>query len=105
MRALDNDLAKPGDPVTITSGSRLNNDPVAKALANIGGPALEPVGERLKNSSNSQVERRRAARILFFMNSVEADLVLALQFQREGDPEIKGLIEAQLKEHQKTKFH
>ena len=105
VKALDNDLAKPGGPVTITSGSGLNNDPVAQALAKIGASALGPVRDRLKNNSNGQIERMRAAKILYFMNSADADQVLTLQLQSENDPVVRSLIEAGLQEHQKANSH
>ncbi|SRR5258708_1402718 len=90
-----------GGPTTITETMRLDTDPVAKALAEIGEPAVGGVRNILENSTNSQSMRMRAALILSNMNSKQADQVLALDLQSERDPRVKGLIQSQLREHEK----
>lgn len=105
VQSLDNDLAKRGGFVTSAMAYELNNDPVAKALAKIGEPALGPIRDRLKNNNNSQIERVRTVQILNFMESAGADQVLALQLKSESDPVVRKTIEAVLQKHQKTSTH
>jgi hypothetical protein len=101
MKSLDNNLAKPGGFATFAIVAELNNDPVAKALSQIGEPALRPVSDRLKNNSNSQKERVRAVEILNYMDSAGADQALVEQLKSENDPVVKATIVAVLQKHQK----
>lgn len=105
VKALDHDNAQPGGMVTTYSAAELRNDPVAKALSVIGGPAVGPVRDRLKNTGNSQTERLRAFEILYLMNSLDADRALNAQLQIENDPRVKSSLQYGLEEHAKMKNH
>jgi hypothetical protein len=94
-----------GGPVTIAEAMRLDTDPVGKALAEIGEPAIGAVRNVLENNSNSQSMRMRAGLVLSNMNSKDADNVLALHLQSESDPRVKELIQSQLREHEKKSVH
>ena len=99
------DTVKPAGPTTLAETDRLDNDPVGKALAKIGEPAIGLVRNILENNNNNQSMRLRAVLVLYNMNSSAADQVLARQLQSETDPRVKLVIESRLKAHQKTGNH
>jgi hypothetical protein len=88
---------------TMTSRARLDNDPVGKALAKIGEPAISPVRSLLENKDNGQYMRLRAVLVLHNMNLPDADQVLNHQLQSETDPRVRLFIELRLQAHEKTK--
>lgn len=87
---------------TMTSRSRLDNDPVAKALVQIGQPAIGPVSGILEDNDKGQYTRMRAALVLYNMNSPEANAALAHDLQTETDPRVRSFIEARLKARKDT---
>jgi hypothetical protein len=87
-----------GSPVsTMTSRSRFDADPVAKALVNIGQPTIGPVSEILEDKDKGQHTRMRAALVLYKINSPNADTALTHDLRTETDPRVRSLIEARLK--------
>jgi len=73
----------------------LDDDVVAKALSEIGDPAIPVVTDLL--SSGDQKKRRRAALILRNMASPAARKLLQDRLPHETDPRIKDLIETGLR--------
>lgn len=86
-----------GRPAGTTLGAemQLDDDVVAKALAEIGEPSLPAVRVFLKSSD--QKDRRRAVLILLNMDAPDARKLLQEQLPRETDPRIKDLIESGLR--------
>ena len=68
----------------------LDDDIVARALADIGEPSIPTVSEFLKDT-NSKV-RRRAVLILLNINNAESRMILQQHFPNETDPRIRALI-------------
>lgn len=94
-----------GPYTTLTMDAKLEDDPVGTALVAIGGPAIESVRSVLENADNSQSVRYRAARVLYNMNSREADAALAHDLQTERDPRIRHVIEVRLENRSKSSPH
>lgn len=86
-----------GRPAGTTLGAemQLDDDVVAKALAEIGEPSLPAVKAFLK--SNDRKERRRAVLILLNMDALESRKVLEEHLPHETDPKITKLIESGLR--------
>jgi HEAT repeat protein len=86
-----------GRPAGTTLGSemQLDDDIVAKALAEIGEQSIPAVKSLLGNEDPQA--RRRAVLILLNMNGAAARKVLEDQLQRETDPKIRRLIESSLR--------
>jgi HEAT repeats len=86
-----------GRPANTTLGAemQLDDDVVAKALSEIGDPALSVVTDFLR--SGDRKVRRRAVLILMNMNSPAARKVLQDRIEHETDPKIKDLIESGLR--------
>jgi HEAT repeat protein len=85
----------PAEPYITSGGSmRLDNDIVAKSLAQIGNPAIPSVVTLL--SSADVLTRSRAVLILRNMGSPAARRALQNRLPHETDPEIKKLIEDSL---------
>ena len=80
---------------TLTSEMQLDDDVVAKALAEIGEQSIPAVKSFLTNGDSKA--RRRAVLILLNMKSAAAGRILEEQLQRETDPRIKSLIESGLR--------
>jgi hypothetical protein len=74
---------------------RLNTRPAAKALVEIGTPAI-PVVQHILDYGNA-TQHRIAVRVLCMMNSPEANLTLRNDLQHEQDPSIRAEIETELK--------
>jgi HEAT repeat protein len=74
---------------------QLDDDIVAKALAEIGEQSIPAVKSLLGNEDPQA--RRRAVLILLNMNGAAARKVLEDQLQRETDPKIRRLIESSLR--------
>lgn len=91
-------LGPAGGPLNTTFGTqiRLENDIVAKALAEIGDPAIAPVRNLLANGDKNI--RRRAVLILRNMNSSPARKVLQEHLPHETDEITRELIETGLRE-------
>ena len=81
-----------GRPLVMTFGTvaLLNDDVVAKALAEIGDPSLPAVRGFLRDTDPKM--RRRAVLILRNINSTESRIVLQEHLPVETDPGIKNLI-------------
>jgi HEAT repeat protein len=86
-----------GRPANTTLGAemQLDDDVVAKALAEIGEPSVPAVRNFLK--SGDRKARRRAVLVLLNMNAPEARNVLQEHLPHETDPRIKDLIESGLR--------
>ena len=84
------------EPAFITRGSymRLQTLPAAKALAQIGNPAVPRVSKVLDEGSTH--ERYIAVYVLMQISSADAMNALAEHSQNETDPDIKDLIESVL---------
>jgi HEAT repeat protein len=91
-------LGPAGGPMNTTFGvqMRLEDDIVAKALSEIGDPAISAV-ERLLSNEDKKT-RRRAVLILRNMDSPAARKVLQERLPHENDQIIKELIETGLSE-------
>lgn len=91
-------LGPTGGPMQTTFGTqmRLDNDIVAKALAEIGDPAIPAVRNLL--TSQDKNTRRRAVLILRNMNSPPARKVLQEHLPHETDEITRELIETGLRE-------
>lgn len=91
-------LGPAGGPMQTTFGTqmRLENDIVAKALAEIGDPAVTAVGNLL--TSENKNTRRRAVLILRNMNSTSARKVLREHLPHETDEVTRELIETGLRD-------
>jgi hypothetical protein len=87
---------------TMSSRATLANDPVAKALVQVGQPAIGPVSGILENKEKDQYTRLRAALVLYNMNSPDADAALAHDLQTETDPRVRSFIERRLKARKDT---
>jgi len=89
-------LGPAGGPMNTTFGvqMRLDDDIVAKALSQIGDPAVPAVTNLLK--SGERKARRRAVLILLNMDSAASRKVLQDQVQRETDPDLRDFIERSL---------
>lgn len=83
-----------GGPVTLSRVMRMENDPVGKALVEIGDPSVPAVANALGSSDRGT--RFRAALVLININSASAQLRLQEHVQRESDPGLKSLIEKSL---------
>lgn len=88
-----------GGPITFTGELTLEDDPAAKALAEIGEPAVIAVGKILDEGDKSA--RQRAFLVLLNMNSPGGDQVLSAHLRNESDPDIKQLIQRQLQNREK----
>lgn len=86
-----------GGPQVTTFGTymRLDDDIVAKALSQIGDPAVPAVTELL-NRRDREV-RRRAVLILTNIGSAAAHKALQDRLPKETDPRVKDLIEGGLR--------
>jgi hypothetical protein len=86
-----------GRPAGTTLGAemQLDDDVVAKALAEIGEPSLPAVKAFLKSSDRK--DRRRAVLILLNMDAPESRKVLEEHLPHETDPKITRLIESGLR--------
>jgi HEAT repeat protein len=87
---------------TRTSRTTFANDPVAKALVQLGEPAIGPVSSILEDKNKDQYTRLRAALVLYNMKSPDADTALVQDLQTETDPRVRSFIEARLKGRQAT---
>jgi HEAT repeat protein len=70
----------------------LNSDPVGKALLEIGDPAIPALANLLERSGDT-MDRWRAARILWNIDSPASRKVLRDDLQHETDPGIKRFTE------------
>lgn len=77
---------------TFARDARLENDIVARALADIGDPATPAVADVLANG-DTRVLRLRAAWILININTPAARKAMSDRLQIETDPGIKQLLE------------
>ncbi len=86
-----------GRPAGTTLGAemQLDDDVVAKALAEIGEPSLPAVRVFLKSSDRK--DRRRAVLILLNMDAPASRKVLQEHLPHETNPRIKDLIESGLR--------
>ena len=92
-----------GSPVsTMTSRSRFDDDPVAKALVKIGQPTIGPVSGILEDKDKGQLTRMRAALVLYNINLPNADAALAHDLQTETDVRVLSMIERRLKTRKDT---
>lgn len=80
---------------TFTTQIRLDDDVVAKALSEIGDPAVPAVADFLK--SREPKTRRRAVLILRNIGSPTSRKILGDHLQHESDPNIKDVIENSLR--------
>ena len=87
---------------TMTSRTTFANDPVAKALVELGQPAIDPVSGILEDKNKDQYTRMRAALVLYNMNSPQADTALAQDLQTETDARTRSFIESRLKARKDT---
>jgi HEAT repeat protein len=87
---------------TMTSRATFANDPVAKALVQLGQPAIGALSGILENKEKDQYTRLRAALVLYNMNSPDADAALAHNLQTETDPRVRSFIEGRLKARKDT---
>lgn len=78
---------------TSSQDAKLENDIVARALADIEDPAVPPVAEVLANGE-TRILRLRAAWILININSSAARQVMRERLQSETDPGIWKLLES-----------
>lgn len=83
-----------GGSTTFAEYLRLDSDPVAAALVQIGDPAIEPVRRKLENGNLS--ERRRATMVLVNINSTKSKQVLHSHLARESDPHLSQFIRQHL---------
>jgi hypothetical protein len=81
-----------GIPTSLGAAARLYDDPVAKALSEIGEPATDLVAGLFQNGDPPT--RRRAAIVLSNIGTVKAREALRLQIEKEPDPEIKAFIQS-----------
>ena len=86
-----------GAPVNTTFGTQmqLQDDAVAKALSQIGDPAIPDVTNLLENGD--QKMRRRVVLILTNVDSSTSRKVLKDRLKQERDPKIRYLIESALR--------
>ena len=70
--------------------------PAAKALAEIGDPAISTL-QRVLNSGNSE-EHARAVRVLCIIHTPKAKAVLRVNLPRESDPDLQAMIKNVLRE-------
>ncbi len=84
----------PFKPSVITFGTimSLEADPVGNALAEIGDSAVPALAVLLQHSGN-EMDRWRAARILWNIDSPSSRKVMRDDLQHESDPAIKQLTE------------
>lgn len=82
---------------TMTSRTTFANDPVAKALVQLGQPAIGSVSGILEDKDKGQQTRMHAALVLYNMNSPDADAALVHDLQTETDPRVRSFIEGRLK--------
>jgi hypothetical protein len=82
--------------------SRLSDDPVGRALVDIGESAVDAVGQLFRDSERST--RWRAALVLANMNSLNGDGVLESRLTDEKDRAVKRYIQSRLEEHKKAKI-
>ncbi|OLB35921.1 MAG: hypothetical protein AUH11_12910 [Acidobacteria bacterium 13_2_20CM_57_17] len=81
----------PAEPnITFAGITRLDNDIVAKTLAQIGDPAIPSVVDLLKSANAGR--RGRAVLILRNIGSPAARKALENRLPHETDPEVKKLI-------------
>jgi hypothetical protein len=80
---------------TLSEDAKLLNDIVARALADIGDPAVPAVADVLANGDPTQ--RKRAAWILININTPVARKAMSDRLQIETDPAMKNLLETLLK--------
>jgi HEAT repeat protein len=85
-----------GAPMNTTFGTEmhLQDDAVAKALSQIGDPAIPAIAGRLENADSKM--RRRVVLILTNIGSPDAHKVLKDRLPHESDPKVKYLIESAL---------
>jgi hypothetical protein len=79
---------------TFTRAAELYDDPVGRALGDIGNPAVKSLAAPLE--STHVATRQRAARILIFINTSESLSVLSQHIGRETDDHLKGYMAASL---------
>ena len=79
---------------TFGTQMRLEDDIVAKALSEIGDPAVPSVTNLLKSAEHKV--RRRAVLILLNMDSAASRKILQDHVQRETDPDLREFIEKSL---------
>lgn len=81
-------------PLVPTLEVQLIFHPAAKALAEIGDPAI-PVLQRVLNSGNSK-ERARAVRVLCIIHTPKTKAVLQDDLSHETDPDVQTMIKNSL---------
>jgi hypothetical protein len=79
---------------TMTTSLELRNDPVARALYEIGKPAEPALSEALE--SNALGTRQRVVKILALRNTPESRAILHQHLDKEPDPNLKKSIEVNL---------
>lgn len=72
----------------------LDDDPIGRALADIGAPSVQPLSTPLE--SVTVATRTRAARVLIRINTPESLSLLQQHVGREADDHLKGYIAANL---------
>jgi hypothetical protein len=80
-----------GGTTGMTISLRLDNQPAAKALAQIGDPAVPTLSDVLQHGSAE--ERSAAARALYLIGSAAAKDALVKHLAEEKDPELKSFIQ------------
>jgi hypothetical protein len=88
------EMANKAYPSTITSRFELRDDPIARALADMGAPAVQALSTPLE--SIKVATRTRAARILIRINTPESLSLLQQHVGREADSRLKKYIAANL---------
>jgi len=82
--------------VTAYTAEHLVYDPVGRALAAIGDPAIPALSHRWNQLSNP-AERSRIAVILEAIGTPAAAMAMRQQLAKESDPWVKGIINSRLR--------
>jgi len=77
---------------TLTRYAQLSDDPVGRALANMGSAAVGPLSAALTNRDVST--RERAVRVLLLINLPESRLLLARHLEEETDEPLRNFMQA-----------